>query len=70
MFISKNPFTNSEHFADEGSIFTEKNMSVKERGDHMSKEGSGRVTLYKATKNAFCWTLEFNYNNSLVLNVL
>jgi hypothetical protein len=32
-------------------------MYCKDKGDHMSKEGSGRVAIYKATKNPFCWTL-------------
>lgn len=48
---------NSQNFEYEGSNFTQKNMYVKERGDHMSKEGAGRVAIFKATKNAFSWTL-------------
>ena len=61
---------NSKDFEYEGSNFTEKNMNCKDRGDHMSKEGSGRVAMFRATKNACCWTLECNYNISKVLNVL
>lgn len=61
---------NSMDFEYEGSNFTEKNMYVKDRGDHMSKEGSGRVAMFKATKNAYCWTLECNYNISKVNNIL
>lgn len=26
--------------------------------------------MYKATKNAFCWTLECNYNMSKINNIL
>ena len=36
----------------------------------MSKEGSGRVAIFKATKNPFCWTLECNYNMSKNNNIL
>lgn len=45
-------------------------MYSKDRGDHISKEGSGRVAMYKATKNAYCWTMECNYNMSRINNVL
>ena len=44
-------------FEYEGSDFTEENMYWKDRADHMSKEASGRVALFRLTKNAFCWTL-------------
>ena len=45
-------------------------MYVKDRGDHVSKEGAGRVAIFKATKNAFSWTLECNYNMNRVTNIL
>ena len=61
---------NSIDFEYEGSNFTEKNMYSKDRGDHISKEGSGRVAMFKATKNAYCWTMECNYNISRINNVL
>ena len=61
---------NSEIFEYEGSNFTERNMYCKDINDHVSKEGAGRVALFKATKNPFCWTLECNYNTSRVINVL
>lgn len=32
-------------------------MYGKDRGDHISKEGSGRVAMYKVTKNPYCWTM-------------
>lgn len=32
-------------------------MYSKDRGDHISKEGSGRVAMFKATKNPSCWTM-------------
>jgi hypothetical protein len=61
---------NSEIFEYEGSNFTEKNMYCKDINDHVSKEGAGRVALFKATKNPYSWTLECNYNTSRVINVL
>jgi hypothetical protein len=61
---------NSQDFEYEGSNFTEKNMYCKDRADHVSKEGSGRVAIFKSTKNPYCWTLECNYNMSRVHNIL
>ena len=45
-------------------------MYCKDVNDHVSKQGAGRVALFKATKNPFCWTLECNYNTSRVINIL
>jgi len=45
-------------------------MYCKDRADHISKEGAGRVALFKATKNPNSWTLECNYNMSRFENVL
>ena len=45
-------------------------MYAKDRGDHMSKEGAGRVAVFKATKNAFSWTLQCNYNCNKITNIL
>lgn len=45
-------------------------MYSKDKGDHISKEGSGRVAMYKITKNAYCWTMECNYNISRINNIL
>lgn len=61
---------NSIDFQYEGSNFTEKNMYSKDKGDHISKQGSGRVAMYKMTKNAYCWTIECNYNTSRINNIL
>lgn len=61
---------NSEIFEYEGSNFTEQNMYSKDINDHVSKEGAGRVALFKATKNPYSWTLECNYNTSRTLNQL
>jgi hypothetical protein len=45
-------------------------MYHKDINDHVSKEGAGRVALFKATKNPYSWTLECNYNTSRVHNKL
>jgi hypothetical protein len=45
-------------------------MYCKDINDHVSKEGAGRVAIFKATKNPYSWTLECNYNTSRVINVI
>ncbi|XP_018020290.1 pneumococcal serine-rich repeat protein-like [Hyalella azteca] len=42
--------------------FTEKNMSVKDRRNGLSKEGSGRVAVMRLTGLLRSYTLECNYN--------
>lgn len=39
---------NSAHFDYGGCNFTEKNMYAKDKRDSHSKEGSGRVAMYKS----------------------
>ena len=41
---------NSPYFEYESCNFTEKNMYCKDKGDGLSKEGAGRVALYKVFK--------------------
>ncbi|EAS00690.3 zinc carboxypeptidase family protein (macronuclear) [Tetrahymena thermophila SB210] len=50
--------------------FTERNMYSKDKSDGLSKEGSGRVALYKQTKIPFCYTLECNYNSPNNINTM
>jgi cytosolic carboxypeptidase protein 5 len=50
--------------------FSEKLMSVKDRGCNLSREGSGRVALYKATGLVMCYTLECNFQTGRRLNHL
>lgn len=43
-------------------------MYCKDKGDGLSKEGSGRVGLYKLTKLNMCYTIECNYNSGNLTN--
>jgi len=52
------------------SLFTEKMMNIKDKKDNLSREGSGRVGIYKATKCTHCYTLECNYATGKVFNSL
>ena len=60
---------NSQLFEYESCSFSEKNLKVKEK-DVSSKEGAGRVAIYKLTSNINCYTLECNYNSGKIRNVL
>ena len=50
--------------------FSEKMMNVKDKADGLSREGSGRVAIYKATNNPLCYTLECNYATGRRINHL
>ncbi|OMJ84468.1 hypothetical protein SteCoe_14423 [Stentor coeruleus] len=58
---------NCINFDFEGSNFTEKNMRAKDKRG-LSKEGSGRVALFKFSGLPRCYTLECNFNTGKVLN--
>ncbi|NXH19630.1 CBPC5 protein, partial [Bucco capensis] len=59
---------NSPHFDFTGCNFSEKNMYAKDRRDGQSKEGSGRVAIYKALGIIHSYTLECNYNTGRSVN--
>jgi len=59
---------NTVNFDFEGSLFTEKMMKIVDKKDNMSREGSGRVGIYKATKITHCYTLECNYATGKTFN--
>lgn len=60
----------SEIFDYEGCNFTEKNMHAADKSDGLSKDGAGRVALYKATNLIHSYTLECNYNTGRFTNNL
>jgi hypothetical protein len=45
-------------------------MNVKDKKDGLSREGCGRVALYKATGNPLCYTLECNYASGKLKNTI
>ncbi|XP_036290864.1 cytosolic carboxypeptidase-like protein 5 isoform X1 [Pipistrellus kuhlii] len=59
---------NSAHFDFQGCNFSEKNMYARDRRDGQSKEGSGRVAIYKASGIIHSYTLECNYNTGRSVN--
>ncbi|XP_066273376.1 cytosolic carboxypeptidase-like protein 5 isoform X3 [Branchiostoma lanceolatum] len=61
---------NSAHFDFPGCNFTEKNMYTKDKRDGMSKEGSGRVAMYKTIGIIHSYTLECNYNMGRMTNCI
>ena len=59
---------NCANFDFRGSNFAETNMRGRDKGDSLSKEGSGRVALFRLTKAVRCYTLECNYNTGKGVN--
>ncbi|XP_071598412.1 cytosolic carboxypeptidase-like protein 5 isoform X2 [Heliangelus exortis] len=59
---------NSPHFDFMSCNFSEKNMYARDRRDGQSKEGSGRVAIYKALGIIHSYTLECNYNTGRAVN--
>ena len=61
---------NCKWFDFAGCCFTEKNMYRADQRDGLSKAGSGRVSVYKATGLTFVYTLECSYNTGRLVNRL
>ncbi|NXN97342.1 CBPC5 protein, partial [Rhinopomastus cyanomelas] len=61
---------NSPHFDFMGCNFSEKNMYARDKRDGQSKEGSGRVAIYKALGIIHSYTLECNYNTGRSVNCI
>nr|XP_018672540.1 cytosolic carboxypeptidase-like protein 5 isoform X1 [Ciona intestinalis] len=59
---------NTAHFDFNGCNFTERNMYLKDKRDGMSKEGSGRVAMFKLAGLIHSYTLECNYNTGRTVN--
>ncbi|XP_063701182.1 cytosolic carboxypeptidase-like protein 5 [Culicoides brevitarsis] len=70
MLLPKLMSLNSLHFHYDGCNFSEKNMYLKGKRDGLSKEGSGRVAIYKMTGLIKAYTLESNYNTGKYVNIL
>ena len=50
--------------------FSEKMMNVKDKRDGLSREGSGRVGVFKATGITHSYTLECNYASGKRINYI
>jgi len=61
---------NSLNFDFQECSFSEKLMNVKDGGSGLSREGSGRVGIWKATGLINCYTLECHYQTGRRINVL
>jgi len=61
---------NSLNFNYDDSSFAEENMAAVDWGDELSREGSSRVAIYKATSLANCYTIEASFHGSKRLNNL
>ncbi|XP_037083863.1 cytosolic carboxypeptidase-like protein 5 [Pollicipes pollicipes] len=70
MLLPKLVSLNSANFDFLACNFTEKNMHHKGKKDGLSKEGSGRVAIYRSTGLVRSYTLECNYNTGRFCNVL
>ncbi|XP_017769035.1 PREDICTED: cytosolic carboxypeptidase-like protein 5 [Nicrophorus vespilloides] len=70
MLLPKLMSINNHNFHFTACNFTERNMYLKDKRDGMSKEGSGRVAVFKLTGLVQSYTLECNYNTGRLVNVL
>lgn len=61
---------NSLNFDFQECNFTEKLMTAKDAGSGLSREGSGRVGIYKATGLINCYTLECHYQTGKRINFI
>lgn len=71
MMYSRLVALNTPYLDVKACSFSQKNMSMKDSRDQsVSKEGSGRVGIFRATGALRCYTLECNYNCGRVLNIV
>ena len=61
---------NSLNFDFQECSFSEKLMTVKDGGSGLSREGSGRVGIWRATNCVHSYTLECHYQTGRRINVL
>ncbi|XP_011865121.1 PREDICTED: cytosolic carboxypeptidase-like protein 5 isoform X2 [Vollenhovia emeryi] len=70
MLLPKLMSLNNPHFHFTSCNFAERNMYIIDKRDGMSREGSGRVAVYKTTGLIRSYTLECNYNSGRLVNVI
>ena len=70
MLLPKLMSINSANFDFPACNFTERNMYLKDRHTGAGREGSGRVSAYKATGLVQSYTLECNFNTGRVVNCM
>ena len=61
---------NSANFDFPACNFTQRNMFMKDRHTGAGREGSGRVSVYRATGLTYCYTLECNFNTGRHTNTV
>ncbi|XP_023247249.1 cytosolic carboxypeptidase-like protein 5 [Copidosoma floridanum] len=70
MLLPKLMSINNPNFHFTSCNFAEKNMYIIDKRDGMSREGSGRVAVYKSFGLIHSYTLECNYNTGRVVNTV
>ena len=70
MLLPKLMSINCANFDFPACNFTEKNMFMKDRHTGAGREGSGRVSVFKATGLVRSYTLECNFNSGRVVNAV
>ncbi|XP_012271372.1 cytosolic carboxypeptidase-like protein 5 [Orussus abietinus] len=70
MLLPKLMSINNPNFHFTSCNFTERNMYLTDKKDGMSREGSGRVAVYKMTGLVRSYTLECNYNSGRLVNCI
>lgn len=68
MLLPKLISMNSLNFDFMECSFSEKMMNCKDKKDGLSREGAGRVGIYKLTDLPNCYTLECNYTTAKRIN--
>ena len=61
---------NTPHLDFDSCNFTAHNMKAKDKRDGLSKEGSGRVVMFKQTGLVHSYVLECNYNTGRTVNTI
>ncbi|KAF7393359.1 hypothetical protein HZH68_010178 [Vespula germanica] len=70
MLLPKLMSINNPNFHFTSCNFAERNMYLIDKRDGMSREGSGRVAVYKMTGLIRSYTLECNYNSGRLVNII